>query len=151
LLFLLYDQLVRELHETLTAAGYPDIRPAHGNVFQQIGEHGARVSDMAERAQMTKQGMAELVAYLEARGYVERAPDPTDRRAKIVRLTDKGWAVVPIASSSIAQTEERWRECVGAAALAQTRAVLEDLLFDCPPDRERAGREAGSRSRSSTG
>jgi DNA-binding MarR family transcriptional regulator len=131
---LLYDRLVRDLHDTLTVAGYPDIRPAHGNVFQQIGAEGARVSDMAERAQMTKQGMAELVAYLEARGYVERVTDPTDRRAKIVRLTDKGWAVVPVAESSINRTERRWRECVGAERLAEARAVLESLLFDCPPE-----------------
>ena len=64
--------------------GHPQVRPPHGNVFQFLDDDGTRVSVLAERAQITKQSMAELVAHLEHHGYVERVPDPADRRAKLV-------------------------------------------------------------------
>ena len=82
--------LTEQVHERLAEAGYPEIRPAHGTVFQFLDDEGTRVSVLAERAQMTKQSMAELVAHLEAHGYVERVPDPSDRRAKLVRATRRG-------------------------------------------------------------
>ena len=76
--------IVERLHD----AGFTEIRPAHSKVFENFGED-QRVSDLAEQAQVTKQSMAELVEYLEMYQYVERVPDPVDRRAKIVRLTPR--------------------------------------------------------------
>ncbi len=69
----------------LARAGFADIRQTHGAVFQHVGIGGSQGRQMAKRAHMTKQSMAELVLYLEARGYVERVPDPADRRARVVR------------------------------------------------------------------
>ena len=75
-----------ELHERVHAAGYSDIRPGHGCVFGTIEEDGSRLTDLAGRANMTKQSVGEAASDLELRGYVERVPDPEDGRAKIIRL-----------------------------------------------------------------
>ncbi len=74
----------------LAERGHGAVRPAHGAVFQYLDDTGTTVSRLAERARMTKQAMAELVAHLERHGYVERVPDPQDRRSLIVRLTPQG-------------------------------------------------------------
>jgi DNA-binding MarR family transcriptional regulator len=85
------------------------------------------VSVLAERAQMTKQSMAELVGHLEAHGYVERVPDPTDRRAKLVRSTARGRESFPIALAAIAEMEVRWTERLGEARMRELRALLAEL------------------------
>ena len=86
------------LHRRFAERGHPEVRPPHGNVFQFLDDAGeSRVSVLAERAQITKQSMAELVAHLERHGYVERVPDPSDRRAKLVRATERGGDVYEIA------------------------------------------------------
>lgn len=77
---------------------------------------------------MTKQGMAELVAYLEERGYVERVPDHTDRRAKIVRLTQKGWHVVEVGTKAIDEIEASWARRIGPERLRELRAMLTELV-----------------------
>src|SRR5690348_10571743 len=73
----------------LAAGGHDAVRPAHTAVFQYLDDTGTTVSLLAERAQMTKQAMAELVQHLETHGYVKRVPDPTDRRAKLVLPTER--------------------------------------------------------------
>ena len=81
----------------LAERGHPEVRSAHGAVFQYLDDTGTTVSVLAERAQMTKQAMAELVLHLENHGYVTRTPDPGDRRAKLVVPTERGREVVAIA------------------------------------------------------
>ena len=115
------------LHRRLAEAGHTEVRPAHGAVFQFLDDAGTRVSALAERAQMTKQSMAELVAHLEARGYVERVPDPADRRARLVRATARGRALLPIAMGAIAETETSWANRLGEDGMAELRRLLEDL------------------------
>ena len=74
----------------LAERGHGGVRPSHGAVFQYLDDTGTTVSVLAERAQMTKQAMAELVGHLETHGYVVRVPDPSDRRAKLVQPTERG-------------------------------------------------------------
>jgi DNA-binding MarR family transcriptional regulator len=74
----------------LAERGHGVLRPSHGAVFQYLDDTGMTVSVLAERAQMTKQAMAELVQHLETHGYVVRVPDPSDRRAKLVQPTERG-------------------------------------------------------------
>jgi DNA-binding MarR family transcriptional regulator len=83
------------------------IRPAHTAVFGYLDDTGTTVSLLAERAQMTKQAMAELVIYLETHGYLTRTPDPTDRRAKLVRPAARGREVLAIAQSLVPDIEQR--------------------------------------------
>ncbi len=126
-------ELTDHIHARLAEQGHPQIRVAHGNVFQWLDDEGTRVSTLAERAQMTKQSMGELVAHLEAQGYVERVPDPSDGRAKLVRATAGGRAVYPLAGAAIAEMEERWAERIGVSRLAELRTLLEGLQVDEPP------------------
>ncbi len=87
------DALHDHVFSELAKAGYDEVRLAHGAVFRHLSREGSRVTTLAERARMTKQSMAELVEYLRTRGYVELAADPTDGRAKLVKLTSRGWKV----------------------------------------------------------
>ena len=119
--------MTEHIHARLAEQGHPHIRVAHGNVFQFLDDEGTRVSDLAARAQMTKQSMGELVAHLEAHGYVERVPDPGDGRAKLVRPTASGQAVYPLAVEAIAEVEARWAERIGEPKLRRLRALLEEL------------------------
>lgn len=122
-----FQSLVDELHERLAEAGYPDIRPAHGNVFGYIRKEGSRLTELAERAQLTKQTIGYLVDYLEERGYVERGPDPGDKRAKIIRLTAEGRELIGVARGIIGQIETRWAELLGEDRLEQLRELLKEL------------------------
>lgn len=109
--------MVRELVLRVRAAGYDDIRPAHSRVFETLAPSGSRISDMAERAAISHQSMSELVAHLEAQGYVARRPDPADRRAKVVYLTPRGRALMRLASAEIANIEAAWIRRLGQAGL----------------------------------
>lgn len=122
-----FQQLVDEIHENLAREGYPEVRPAQGIVFQFIGKTGARLTELAAKAQMTKQSMSYLVEYLEKEGHVERADDETDKRAKIFRLTKKGWKVVAIAEKSIGNFEANCRKKMGIAKYNQLVRLLKEL------------------------
>ena len=115
------------LHQRLAESGHPEIRPPHGNVFQFLDDSGTRVSVLAQRAQVTKQSMAELVAHLERHGYVERVPDPGDGRAKLVRATARGSEVYAIARQFVAEIEQQWTERLGKAKMRQLRELLREL------------------------
>jgi DNA-binding MarR family transcriptional regulator len=71
--------------------------------------------------------MAELVAHLERHGYVERVPDPADRRAKRVRATARGAEVYAIAREFVAELEQRLAARLGAERFAQLRQLLEEV------------------------
>lgn len=115
------------LHERFAESGHPEVRAPHGNVFQFLDDDGTRVSVLAQRAQITKQSMAELVAHLERYGYVERIPDPSDRRAKLVRATAKGSEVYAIARRFVKELEDEWSTRLGAGRMHQLRELLEQL------------------------
>ena len=115
------------LHSRFAERGHPDVRTPHGNVFQFLDDAGTRVSVLAQRAQITKQSMAELVAHLEHHGYVERIPDPSDGRAKLVRATPRGAELYAIAREFVAETERDWTERLGEQKMRQLRELLEEL------------------------
>ena len=122
-----FRALSDELMARLVARGYPQVRFAHGNVFQFLDDDGTRVSVLAERAGMTKQAMAQLVTHLEQHGYVERVADPRDRRAKLVRATDRGREVFAVARELVEEVDARLGERLGEAKLRQLRLLLQEL------------------------
>ena len=126
-----------ELLEGMTERGYPDVRPGHAALFMTIDRRaGTRLTELAKRAHMTKQGMMLLVDDLEERGYVRRVPDPEDGRAKIVRLTAKGRNYVAEARRAMAAVESRARRQLGYRRYAGFRAALEELVGEESPDEE---------------
>ena len=116
-----------QLHRRFAERGHPDIRTPHGNVFAYLDDRGTRVSVLAERAQITKQSMGELVAHLERRGYVERAPDPGDGRAKLVRATQKGNELYEIAREFVAEVEGAWTRVLGKRKMRELKTLLAEL------------------------
>jgi DNA-binding MarR family transcriptional regulator len=124
----LHRRLQAHVHEQLIAAGHHDLRPAHANVLQYLGARGGlRVQDLAIRAAMTWQSMAELVGQLERGGYVTREPDPADRRARLVRLTSRGVDLIPIAIAAMSDIETAWAHQIGEAELEHLRSALQRL------------------------
>jgi DNA-binding MarR family transcriptional regulator len=111
----------------LVAHGFADFRPAHSSVFEHLEDTGTTVSALADRAAMTKQAMAELVAHLEERGYVVRVPDPDDRRAKLVLPTDRGREVYHVARGLVPEVHARISTLIGKQRLEQLRHDL-DLI-----------------------
>jgi DNA-binding MarR family transcriptional regulator len=116
-----------ELIDRLAERGHPQVRYAHGNVFQFLDDAGTRVSVLAERAHITKQAMAQLVAHLESHGYVERVADPRDRRAKLVQTTSRGRAVFAVVREFVAEVDARLADRLGDAKVQQLRALLQEL------------------------
>jgi MarR family transcriptional regulator, temperature-dependent positive regulator of motility len=122
--FRAWDEL---LHGGLEMAGYGDVRPAHFAVFRHLDPGGSRVTELAEAARMTKQSMGELVDHLERCGYVERRPDPHDRRAKIVVFTETGRRGIGVATELVAKMEADLTECMGEGRLEELAGSLEEL------------------------
>ncbi len=111
----------------LAERGHGAVRPAHGAVFQYIDDTGTTVSLLAERAQMTKQAMAELVRHLEAHGYVTRIPDPSDGRAKLVLPTARGHEVFAIAQELVPEIERQLDDALGTSRMTALREDLETI------------------------
>lgn len=113
----------------LEERGFPDARPGHAALFMHIDRRwGTRLTDLAKRARMTKQGMMLLVDDLENRGYVRRVPDAEDSRAKVVRLTARGRRFVAEARRSVAAVEARARRELGDRRYEALRDSLEILV-----------------------
>lgn len=126
LLRLPYQELSRRLYAEL-GERFPGVRPAHSAVFRHLLPGGSRVTDLAERAQMTKQSMAYLVDHLHERGYLEFVPDPTDGRAKLVRLTERGRACMDTAIKLSAQWEAFAAARMGEDEMPELRRLLGKL------------------------
>jgi DNA-binding MarR family transcriptional regulator len=130
LLRLVYQQYAQSIEAALHEAGFGDIRPAHANVFPFVPPEGITVSGLAELASVRKQTMAEAVEQLERMGYVERRPNPRDRRSRLVFLTPRGASVKPVTHATAARVEERWAELTSPEELEALRASLLRLLSE---------------------
>ena len=121
-------RIAAETRAELRAAGFDDVRPAHNAVFALVAAGVSRITDMADRLAMTKQAVTLMVDRLEAGGYLERVPDPTDGRAKVVRMTDRGRAAATVSARTAAALDRRWEAVIGADRLAQVKAALGELI-----------------------
>ena len=111
----------------LSEAGHPAIRQGHGCVFRFIAEGGSRLTDLAESSGLSKQAVGEVVDDLEKLGYVERAQDPQDGRAKVIKLTEHGADAHRTALGIFADIERDWTERYGAERVATMRELLEEI------------------------
>ncbi len=123
-----YEAFLTKVHAGLAAAGFADTAPSWGsNIFFYLREGGLRLTELAERAHTTKQAMRYTVNQLEAAGYLERVPDPTDGRAKIIRLTERGWAVRRVADEIIASIEDECVRHLGEQRMRQFEGLMKDV------------------------
>jgi DNA-binding MarR family transcriptional regulator len=111
----------------LRAAGYGDILPAHLGVFQHPGPDGQRPGVLAARTHASKQAMNHLLHQLETGGYLVREPHPDDRRTRVVRLTDRGWAALRAIREAALEVEEAWAEGLGRKTYLEVRRGLDRL------------------------
>ncbi|HEY8080242.1 MAG TPA: MarR family transcriptional regulator [Labilithrix sp.] len=123
-------QKLQEGHaEWLESSGYDDIQLAHSAAIQPLYDRpaGARLTQLARASRVTKQSMSALVDHLEARGYVERLPDPDDARASLVRLTARGRAFAREIRAFGKDVEAEWAERVGERRVEELCETLDRL------------------------
>lgn len=124
LLFIPYRAMESRVFAALASAGFDDFTPAQARVMQRIGPDGTRLTELAEAAQVTKQTASFLVDQLERAGYVARTQDPSDARARLVRIADRGRAAQPVAAAAVAEVEAQWRAHLGVREWELLRGAL---------------------------
>jgi DNA-binding MarR family transcriptional regulator len=127
LLFIPYRALEDRVFAALAEAGFDDVTPAQARVLQRVGPEGTRLTELAAAAQVTKQTAGFLVDQMERTGYVRRTPDPTDARARLVRLADRALAAKAVADAAVAEVEAGWRAHLGERRFRQLREALTRL------------------------
>jgi DNA-binding MarR family transcriptional regulator len=115
------------LFAALAAAGFDDMTPAQARIAARIGPRGTRLTDLADQALVTKQTAGHLVDQLERAAYVRRVPDPTDGRARLVQMAERGQELVALARKVEEEVEAEWTAHLGEEVASQLRAALERL------------------------
>ena len=128
LLLSAFELFADEIVAGIRSRGFPDFRLSDTQVVRNLEREGTRITDLAERASMTKQAMSELVRRVERAGYVERRPDPEDGRAKRVHMTERGLAMTRAAREAYGEVAESWSEALGGEDFGRLRELLIELL-----------------------
>lgn len=128
------ESMLAEFRVELERSEFADIRPTHGCVFRFVKGEGMRLTRLAKLASITKQSAGEIVDDLVERGYAKRVPDPADRRAKLICLTERGKEAQTHGFGLFAKVEERWVERYGPDRIAQLRETLEEIAATEAPD-----------------
>jgi len=125
-----YNALAARIYASVVSGtDFDDLRPSHGNAMEQLElEDGLRLTDLAARAGITAQWMGKLVDDLEAKGYLERRPDPDDRRAKRIYLIDRGRKNARVGKRATADVENYLAELLGQQRYHLLRRALEDII-----------------------
>lgn len=119
-----WEAVTRRMLQALHENGFDDIDSPQLPVLLWPGPDGMRPSDLAARMKVSKQALNYLLGDLERLGYLERRPDPDDRRARRIMLTDRGRALVPVIREAVSQTEREWATSLGEERFAQLRELL---------------------------
>ncbi|PFH88462.1 MarR family transcriptional regulator [Bacillus sp. AFS088145] len=130
LLSLSYSTSIHELHDRLSEMGFADIRPIHGYLFKRLTPNGATGIELAEYLGITKQAVSKMIDYLEKSDYVMRKNHPTDKRGKIIVLTERGWLVVQGKEKILAEIEQGWIETIGTERMQMLKEDLTKLFYE---------------------
>jgi DNA-binding MarR family transcriptional regulator len=121
--------LTQRIHDGVSARGFADLRPAHGFAFARLAPDGATVTDLAVHLGVTKQAASQLVDEIVRKGYAERRPHPEDARARLIVLTERGWACTRAAEEAAAEAVGGWAGLLGES---DVRALGERLARIAP-------------------
>ncbi|WP_068162781.1 MarR family winged helix-turn-helix transcriptional regulator [Rhodococcus phenolicus] len=121
-------QLIDAIQDGVVERGFTDVRPSHGFAFARISAGDATASDLADHLGVTKQAAGQLVDQLVERGYVTREPAPTDARARLLQLTDKGWACTRAADDAAREAVARWQQQLDPATFAALGTALRTVI-----------------------
>jgi DNA-binding MarR family transcriptional regulator len=127
LMFIAHRHAENETMRGLAAAGYGDVTLAQARLMARVDDGGSRLTSLAEAAQVTKQTAGYLVDQLEALGYVERTLDPSDARARLVRISAKGEEARVAAGAVIDRVEAEWAAHLGPRRYRALREALTAL------------------------
>ncbi|MFJ3775029.1 MarR family winged helix-turn-helix transcriptional regulator [Streptomyces sp. NPDC090075] len=117
-------ELTRRIDEGVVARGFEGVRPAHGFAFARLAPDGATVTELAAHLGVTKQAASQLVDEIVRKGYAERRPHPGDARARLVVLTERGWACTRAAEEVAAEVVRGWSEVLGEGEVRVLRHSL---------------------------
>ena len=123
LMFVSYRAMDERVQRAMREAGY-DVTVAQSRLAQRIADDGSRLTELADRAQVTKQTASVLVSALERQGLVERVPDPDDGRAQLIRLSSRGREAASHAMQVVLGVEREWTEHLGPELAGQLRQGL---------------------------
>ncbi|MEU6776186.1 MarR family transcriptional regulator [Streptomyces sp. NPDC046759] len=121
--------LTQRINDGVVARGFTDLRPAHGFAFARLAPEGATVTDLAVHLGVTKQAASQLVDEIVRKGYADRRPHPRDARARLIVLTERGWACTRAAEEAAAEVVEAWADLLGEG---EVRALAERLARLAP-------------------
>ena len=128
----LLGRLLRQFRSDLLApsaeAGFDDLRMAHLQIFGNVGIDGIRLTELAARAQLSVAAASELVDDLQRLGYLQRRPDPSDGRAKLIYPTRRGRRALDAAGDRVAEIEQHWADIVGRPAFDAAMQTLHRLV-----------------------
>lgn len=122
-------ELTQRIHAGVVARGFEGLRPAHGFAFARLAPGGATVTDLAVHLGVTKQAASQLVDEIVRKGYAERRAHPEDARARLIVLTERGWACTRAAEEAAADAVRTWGDALGEEGM---RALCEQLARISP-------------------
>jgi DNA-binding MarR family transcriptional regulator len=125
-----------EIFRRTAEQGFNDLRPRHGAVLAYLDEDGIRLADLARVAGRNKQTIAAIVDELENLGYVYRADDLADRRAKLIVPTERGRQRLRAGDQIVADIEKRHEAKLGRTGYASFKQALRAITTDEPKERE---------------
>jgi DNA-binding MarR family transcriptional regulator len=117
----------RELFTTLAKQGFGDLKHRHGAVLAYLDPGGVRATELSRLSGQHKQIIGTLIDELDSLGYVERRPDPSDRRAKLICPTERGLAQMRAADAIMAAIQDRHAERLGRENYDQFKRMLTDV------------------------
>lgn len=120
----------RLIYEELRQAGFKDLSPADLAVFQYPTPDGARPTDLAAGALMSKQALNRVIRHLEHTGYLRLEPLALDQRARVVRLTDRGEQLLATIRELHGEIEAQWADRIGQRKFTALQNAMIDLTAE---------------------
>ena len=126
-LFIPYRYMEDRIFRAVQDAGFDDWTLAQVRVFQRLGPDGSRLTDLADQVQMSKQSAGVLVDQLERLGYVRRVPDPTDGRARLIVIEERGRRAAEVAMATSTEILAEWKAFLGTRNFTLLHQILDQL------------------------